>query len=410
MIGFTFKVLDAEGKVVEGSMVASSYAEAMGKLNETYGNNVLLLQEKADTPRQSASYKMRRSPKVSIDALANYTRQLAVMISSGIPINRAVRFAAKGEDENLNAVMLDVAQLVEEGNSLGKSLNEFPRVFDQIYCALVTAGEESGALEITLEKLADLQEKIVKMRKRVFSTFTYPAVIGVVALGVIGLFCFHIFPEMIPIFTSIGMDLPWPTKALIVFTDIITDPKTAIPLMIGTVVGVSAMVMFLRNLDESSDIRHALDSMLLKIPVMGNLLKNSAASRVLYTLGNLLDSGLSLTEAMKTIEKVAGNAVFARRLQWAREKLTKGAGLSECLREFEVFDEMVLQMISVGEETGRVGDMTVRVAKLLEEEVDNDLDQLAALMEPMMMAIMGAAVGFVVIAAFMPMVELVKSI
>ncbi len=381
---------------------------AKDRLNQVYPR-VLFVQEQEQTaPAKSISFKL--SPSVKIENLSLYTRQLAAMVNGGISVNRAFHFVARGEDQRLNVVMEKVANSIEAGKSVSQALNEQPRVFGETYIALTKAGETSGALDVALNKLAALLEKNVTLKKRIQSTFAYPAVIGVVALGIIALFVFYIVPMLLPMFDSVGIELPWPTKLLIFGSKTLSDPKVAVPGVLFIVAFFSGAFWLLAESDRAPAIRFAFDQNILKVPVVGKLLELGISSRVLYTMSTMLSAGVMLAEVLKTCENVAGNRVYQQKLKHSRESLLSGVSLFDSLTLYEVFQPTALQMIKVGEETGRLDDLILRVAKLYEDDLEIQLDNLASLIEPIMMAIMGVIVGFVVIASFLPMIQLVQNL
>jgi type IV pilus assembly protein PilC len=408
MATFTFKAVDENDRVIQGTLNAPSENLAMLRLKKVY-KNVLVLREE-QVSQTSGATVFQSSPKVSYEALAVYTRQLATMIEAGISINRCLRFLTQGESQNLNLVLGRVAEGVEQGKSLSKSMGEQPRVFNDTYVAMVKAGETSGGLDVALKKLADLMEKTVTMKKRVQSTFAYPAVIFVVCCAVIALFVFYILPLMLPVFVSMGVTLPWPTRLLVFVVNTARDPRIMVPIGIILAIGLYVAITIMRNSKNTPQLKYMIDLNILKIPVMGKLLLLNDQSRVLYTMATLLDAGVSLTDVIATLELIAGNQVLTQKLGWARRSMLDGASVFRAFEMHDAFPQTCLQMIKVGEETGNLSDMVRRIGRLYEEDVEIQLDNLASMLEPMIMAFMGTLVGFVAIAAFMPMVELLANL
>lgn len=405
---YVFKAIDEKENVIQGTLQAPSVEVAQVRLARAY-KNVMTLTEQSESPQRAAPL-MQMTPRIKYENLSVYTRQLATMINAGIAINRALRFCAQGEDQNLNLVMNRAADAIEEGKSFSRALEDQPRAFGNIYIAMVKAGETSGNLDVCLNKLSELLEKTVKMRKRVASTFAYPGVIAVVATGIVALFVFYIMPMMLPMFTSMGVTLPWPTKMLILITETASDPRFMVPFGLAAAVAAWLAFTFFQNLDSAPNVRYQLDQYVLRIPVVGPLLRRNAEARVLYTIATLLDAGVQLSEVLSTVERVAGNMVLSRRIGWARKALLEGASVFRSFEMHEVFESTALQMMKVGEETGTLGDMARRIGKLYEDDVDIQLDNLASMLEPAIMAIMGVVVGFVTLAAFLPMVNLLREL
>lgn len=408
MANFTFKAVDENDRVIQGTLNAPSENLAMLRLRKVY-KNVLVLKEE-QVAQSGGGTVFQSSPKVSYESLAVYTRQLATMIESGISINRSLRFLTQGDSQNLNLCLARVAEAVEAGKSLSKSMMEQPRVFNDTYCAMVRAGETSGQLDMALKKLADLMEKVVTMKKRITSTFAYPSVIFIVCCGVIALFVFYILPMMLPVFLGMGVELPWPTKALVFIVNTARDPRIMIPIGILAIVAAYVLITINRNSKSTPQLKYMIDLNILQIPVIGRLLMLSDQSRVLYTMATLLDAGVSLTDVLATLELIAGNAVLTQKLGWARRSMLDGASVYRAMEMHDTFPQTALQMIKVGEETGALSDMVRRIGKLYEDDVEIQLDSLASMLEPLIMAVMGSIVGFVAIAAFMPMVQLLQNL
>jgi len=404
---FVFKAVDENDRIVQGTLNAPSLNLAQLRLKKVY-KNVLMLREEEMVAGTTTVFQ--HSPRVTVEALAVYTRQLAVMIEAGISINRALRFLTQGESQNLNLVLARVADGVEGGKSLSRAMADQPRCFNETYVALVKAGEQAGNLDIALKKLADLMEKIVTMKKRITSTFAYPCVIGIVCIAITSLFVFYIMPMMLPLFTSMGVELPLATRLLVAVTNFIRDPRLIVPACIVMAVAIYVAVTFLRNSDRAPQVRYWLDLNMIRIPVVGRLLFLSAISRVLYTMATLLDAGVALSDVLSTLEIVAGNQVIAQKIAWARKSMLDGASVYRAMEMHDVFPDSALQMIKVGEETGNLSDMVRRIGKLYEDDVELALDQLASMLEPLIMAVMGGIVGFVTLATFLPMVSLLQQL
>ena len=405
MAVFVFKAVDENDRIVQGTLNAPTENLAQLRLKKVY-KDVLSLREEQMAAGTTTVFQT--SPRVTVEALSVYTRQLATMIEAGISINRSLRFLTQGDSQNLNLVLARVADAVEGGKSLSRAMSEQPKCFNDTYVALVRAGESSGGLDIALKKLADLMEKVVNMKKRVVSTFAYPLVIGTVCIAITCLFVFYIIPMMLPLFTSLGVKLPWPTLALMWVVTTFRNPKVMIPISLFLLAGIYVVVTFLRNSRSAPQARYWLDLNILRIPVMGKLLSLSASARVLYTMATLLDAGVALSDVLITLEQVAGNVVFAQKINWARKSMLEGASIYRAMEMHDVFPDTALQMIKVGEETGNLADMVRRIGKLYEDDVDIQLDNLASLMEPLIMAVMGSVVGFVTLATFLPMISLIQ--
>ncbi|CAN0057166.1 unnamed protein product [Phaeothamnion confervicola] len=397
---FFFRVLDVTDKVIQGSLDAPSESLANERLKKIY-KKVISLREEEIVAGAAVS---KKGPRVKLEPLSLYTRQLAVMLNAGISINRVLRFLTQGEDVNMNLISACLAESVEGGNSLSMAMSEQPRCFNPTYVALVRAGEKSGRLERALLKLADLQEKIVKLKKRMVSTFAYPAVIGLVCALNAALFVFYIIPIMLPLFSSLNVVLPWPTRVVLWTTEVVHEPVflggLALLSLISAVVGLKMW----RN----SRSRYWIDLSLTRLPVFGHLITLNTSARVLYTMATLLDAGVGLPDCLVILSEVAGNLVTSERLKNARGAMLDGNSVFRSMQMFDVFPSTALQMLKVGEESGRLSEMVGRIAIIFEEDTDTQLDRFAALVEPLLMGVMGSLVAFIVLATFLPVISLIS--
>ncbi|MGE0492009.1 MAG: type II secretion system F family protein [Vulcanimicrobiota bacterium] len=404
---YVFKAIDCEDEFIHGSMRGPSAEWVTQRLMEVH-KRVLLVEEKRE--RGASGLGLQVAPRVKKDNLAVYCRQMATMVNAGISVNRAVRFCSQGEDVRLNVVMNNVANEIEEGASVSQAFDTYRKTFGDVFVALSKAGEDSGTLDSTLRRLADLLEKTVRMQKKVQSTMAYPAVIAVVCVGVLLLFTFYIIPMMVPVFTDLGVSLPWPTRLLVWIATMAAKPAVGVPIFGCMAFGFFALHKIYQNLDNAPHLRYQIDHWVIKIPVLGPLLELSAQARVLFTMSTMLDAGVSLAEVLGTVQRVASNAVLASKLKWAREELLNGAGIYTALQKYDAFNPMALQMVKVGEETGTLDRMLGKVGAMYEAQVDHQLEVLSSLIEPLIMAVMGTIVGFITVASFLPMIQLLNNL
>lgn len=348
--------------------------------------------------------------RVSGQDLSIAMRQIATMFRAGIPLARALRVVGEGTPGVAGDIFRTMAGQVESGASLSKAMARHPQAFDGVFVRLIESGEVSGKMESVLAKVADLLEKSVRLRKKVVSSLAYPFVLGATALGTLGVFVFYVLPLMQPVFTSLGVELPLATRIVLGLASVVTNPWIAGPLSVLVLSLSAAGYVAFRVLDRSPSFRYSLHGALLRIPVLGPLLKKSTISRVLFTLSTLLDSGVSLGPALSVVEKVSGNEVLAQGLAQARKAMVAGAGVHDSLKFAEIFPDMVLHLIKAGEESGTLEMMMRRVSVIYEEEVDLALGALATSLEPLIMLGMGLVVAYVTVAAFLPMVKLVAEI
>ncbi|MCA9791710.1 MAG: type II secretion system F family protein [Candidatus Eremiobacteraeota bacterium] len=402
---YCFKAIDSADQLVCGQFAAPSIDFAQQRLREVY-RTILVL----EPSHSRAGLRGPSTPKVKKASLSIYCRQLAAMVNAGISINRAFRFCAGGDDARLNVVMQKVACDIEAGMSVARALNEQPHVFGQTFVSLVAAGEESGTMDTTLKKLADLLEQQVGLEKRVQSTMAYPAVIAVVAVAVVAFFIFYILPMMLPVFTEMSMELPWPTRMLVAVTGLARNPFLMIPgglLSFACLFGISRV---LADIESYPGLRRKFDELILKVPVLGKLYRLNGQARVLFTMGTMLDAGVPLLKCLEVVEKVATNVVLAEGLYKSRRALLNGHSFYDALRTYDVFSKIALQMIKVGQETGTLSDMVLRVGALYDDQLAHQLEMIAGMIEPLMMAFIGGVVGFITLASFLPMVSLLNNL
>lgn len=343
---------------------------------------------------------------ISRTTLAILTRQLAAMLRSGIPLHQSLAFCAES-DPRAAPVLEQVVSKVESGYSLSNALREFPESFDSVYVGLVQSGEMSGRINEMLEKLADVLERELELRKRLISVVTYPAMLLIVSLlGTLG-FIFFVLPQLMPLFQDLKVDLPLPTKILLSLREVL--------LPVTVLMGLVALVIFLTRKPIKSAIasrpalQRRLANLALSIPVLGPVYEKIVISRVLYSMSSMLEVGVTMNQALARSEESAGNAQVAFRLARARQDLTEGATVTEAFRDNGVFPNSALQLISAGEESARTVEMFNFVAKSFDDEVEYAMQSAAGYLEPMIMVVMGLIVGFITIAAAMPTIQLLQN-
>ncbi|HXE72951.1 MAG TPA: type II secretion system F family protein [Candidatus Nitrosotenuis sp.] len=382
---------------MEGHLEAASLRTARRRLERRY-RSVVSLEERAER-------RVLRRP-IPAEALAVYMRQLAVLLGAGVTVPAALASLARGDNPALNRVMRQLSRHVREGASLSQAMRLHPQAFSPIFINLVEAGEVAGRLEQVLSKLADLQEKGVKTRKRLQATFTYPGVLCLTSLVVLSVFVLYVLPVLQPIFLSIGVELPLATRIILALGWFVRTPYVWVPALLLAAIGLAIAVVIFQQLWLTNQFRLWLSQALFRVPVLGSILEKSTLSRVLFTLAILLESGVPMGSAISVTEKVADNEVIGRGLGRARQAMMQGAGVFQALDLQGILPTMPLQMIKIGESSGTLDLMLRKVAQMYEEEVDLALGTLASALEPLVMVFMGAVVAFVTLASFLPMVRL----
>lgn len=341
--------------------------------------------------------------RVKTAELLVFTRQLSTIVSAGLPLLQGLDILAdQTDDPNFGAVIDAIAQEVESGETFSDALRKFPKAFPDLYVSMVRSGEASGDLDGVLLQLADYLEASEELKRRIKSAMTYPVVaFGMIILIAGGLIVF-VVPQFAEIFGSFGRDLPAPTQILIMVSNFLRS-WYAIPTMI--IVGV-AVFFAVRMYGATETGKYNLDKMRLRLPIFGNLLRKVAISRFTRTLSTLTRSGVAILQALEITERTAGNEVFAKAVREAADSVRNGDTLADPLMRSEVFPAMVTRMIGVGEKTGALEIMLAKIADFYDAEVKAMVDSLTSLIEPILIGMMGVVVGGIVIALFMPILQL----
>lgn len=342
---------------------------------------------------------------VSDKALAIFTRQFSVMIDAGLPLVQCLEILAQQQDNKTFAkVITQVRSDVESGQSLSDSLKKHPKVFDDLYSNMIAAGEAGGILDIILQRLSTYIEKSAKLKAQVRSAMIYPATVLTIAGAVVAIIMIKVIPTFRDLFEGLGAQLPAPTRVIIWFSNLLVRWGWV---LIGVGIGVFYLI---KKYHDTYKGRRVLDSLILKAPIVGVILRKIAVARFCRTLSTLTTSGVPILDGLEITARTSGNAIVEDAIMATRKSISEGKTISEPLKETGVFPPMVTQMISVGEQTGALDTMLSKIADFYEEEVDIAIDGLIALLEPVMIAILGTIIGAIVIAMYMPMFDLINKI
>jgi type IV pilus assembly protein PilC len=394
---YTYRGTNRGGGAVSGEVTATSKAELQ---------NILRRQQITAT-KMSEKGKEFNLPtfggSVNAKELAVFTRQFSVMIDAGLPLVQCLEILA-GQQENklFQKVLTGTRAAVEGGATLSAAMRQFPKVFDALYVNMVEAGETGGILDTILQRLSQYIEKSVKLQRAVKSALVYPVGVLTVAAGVIILLLWKVVPIFGTLFAGLGVALPLPTRIVIGMSNLIGS-YFGLALLIGFVAAIFAIKVWYGT----PQGRFILDSILLKLPVIGILLRKIAVARFTRTLGTLISSGVPILEGLDITARTAGNAVVEKALQKVRKALEEGKSLTDPLRETDVFPGMVTQMIGVGEQTGAMDAMLQKIADFYEDEVDAAVKDLLTALEPVMIVFLGVVVGGVVISMYLPLFSLI---
>jgi len=334
--------------------------------------------------------------------IAIFSRQLATMLSAGIPLVQAFEIVGSGHDNAaMQKLILTIKADVEGGSALAESLAKHPLYFDDLFINLVEAGEQAGALETLLDKIATYKEKTEALKKKIKKALTYPAAVLVVAFIVTTILLIFVIPAFEDLFKGFGADLPTFTRMVIDLSVFVRAQGFYIAILIGAAIG--AFIYFHKR---SRKMRHFLDRLSLKIPIIGPILQKAAIARYARTLSTMFSAGVPLVEALESVAGATGNIVYEIGVLEMRDEVSTGQRLQQAMESTGLFPNMVIQMIAVGEESGSLDDMSSKVGDFYEEDVDNAVDNLSSLLEPIIMGILGVLVGGLVIAMYLPIFKM----
>jgi type IV pilus assembly protein PilC len=394
---FTYRGTNRAGATVSGELTAASKTDLISNLKR----------QQINVTKMSEKGKEFNLPTFGggVDAkeLAVFTRQFSVMIDAGLPLVQCLEILA-GQQENklFQKVLTGTRAAVEGGSTLSAAMRQYEKVFDALYVNLVEAGETGGILDTILQRLSSYIEKNVKLKRAVRSAMVYPVAVLSVAAAVITLLLWKVVPIFATLFLGLGVDLPLPTRIVIALSNFVGSIFGFLILvsLVGAIIGLKVWY-------GTPVGRMAIDRTLLKLPVLGLLLRKIAVARFTRTLGTLISSGVPILEGLEITARTAGNAVIEKSLMEVRKGLEAGRNLSEPLKETNVFPGMVTQMIGVGEQTGAMDAMLQKIADFYEDEVDAAVKDLLAAMEPMMIVFLGLVVGGIVISMYLPLFSLI---
>jgi type IV pilus assembly protein PilC len=394
---FTYRGVNRAGATVTGERTAETKAEMAA----------MLRRENINVSKLSQKGKEFNIPTfgggVDSKELAVFTRQFSVMIDAGLPLVQCLEIlAGQQENKTFQKVLTGVRSSVEGGASLANSMKQFEKVFDPLYYNMVDAGETGGILDTILQRLSSYIEKNVKLKRAVKSAMIYPIAVLGIAGGVITLLLWKVVPIFTQLFNGLGVDLPLPTRIVIALSNFVGSiyGLTILVAMVGS-------VFALKTWYATPQGRMALDTVVLKIPLVGPLMRKIAVARFTRTLGTLISSGVPILEGLDITARTSGNAVVERAITQTRKAVEAGRSLVDPLKETDVFPGMVTQMIGVGEQTGAMDAMLQKIADFYEDEVDAAVKDLLTAMEPLMIVVLGVVVGGIVVSMYLPLFSLI---
>lgn len=388
---FIWECKDKTGKIVRGEMRAASEAV----VNTTLRRQGLL-------PIKVKKQAFKRGGRITEKDITLFTRQLATMIKSGVPLLQAFDIVGKGaSNPAVGKLLMDVKMEVETGAALNQAFRKYPLYFDALFCNLVAAGEQAGILDSLLDRLATYKEKILAIKSKIKSALFYPISVLVVAFIVMAVIMLFVIPSFKKVFTSFGADLPAPTLFVIAMSDAFVANWY---LIFGSIGG--ALYAFFYFKQRSVPMQIFLDRTVLRLPVFGDLIRKATIARWTRTLSTMFAAGVPLVEALDSVGGASGNYVYKQATVQIQGEVSTGSSLTVAMQNTNVFPGMVVQMVSIGEESGQLDNMLGKVADFFEQEVDDAVEALSSLMEPMIMVILGVLIGGIIVSMYLPIFKL----
>ncbi|HVJ46786.1 MAG TPA: type II secretion system F family protein [Luteolibacter sp.] len=425
MPNFQYKALDSKGEETIGNIAAANEAEAVQKIRALNLHPTQIAEEgkgkitKSKTPaakggkaKGKAPVKGKAGGRINPKSLMIFTRQLATLIDSGLPLLRSLTVLAKQEPNPvLQGTINSLADSVQGGSTFSESLAQHPKIFNKLYVNMVKAGELGGVLEIVLNRLAEYQEKAQKLKNKIVSAMVYPAIVMFIAVAILIFLMIFIVPKFKEMFADMGGDAQLPLISRVVFGA--SETLLARPLVVPNVVFLFIIVGFFififKVWSNTPGGRTTVDKMKLSAPIIGDIQRKSAVSRFARTLGTLVTSGVPILQALNITRDTAGNVIISKAIDKVHEAVKEGESIVTPLQSSGVFPDMVISMVDVGEETGQLPEMLLKVADVYDDEVDNAVTALTSILEPIMIVFLALVVGSVVFALFLPLIKVIST-
>ena len=419
---FSYVAMDSRGKETKGTLDVANQNEAIGRLKEMgyFPTKVVQVDASKDkgTAKAKAAGKKKGggnlnikipglSGKVKMKVLTIFTRQLATLVDAGLPLLRGLRVLERQErDLTLKEIIGKIGQSIEGGSTFSEGLAQHPKTFNKLYVNMVKAGELGGVLEVVLSRLAEFQEKAMKIKGKVVAAMFYPVAVMIVAVAILIILMVFVVPKFELIFKDMlpGQDLPAFTRLVLGISNVIKDHFPATVAVV--IVFIIAFVLWKRT----KGGRYVVDKVKLKMPVLGPVFSKVAISRFARTLGTLVSSGVPILQALTIVKETSGNVVVGEAVNAVHESVKEGETITAPLESSNVFPPMVISMVDVGEQTGALPEMLMKIADNYDDEVDNAVAAMTSLLEPIMIVFLAVVVGSIVIAMFLPLIQLINDI
>jgi type IV pilus assembly protein PilC len=395
LYNFSWTGKDKSGKTVRGEVRAG-------------GEHVVLAQLRRQGIQVTGVKKVRQGggKKITEKDITIFTRQLAVMMKAGVPLLQAFEIVGRGHaNASVGKLLMDIKTDVETGSSLSQAFRKHPAYFDALFCNLVGAGEQAGILDSLLDRLATYKEKILAIKSKIKSALFYPVAVMVVAAIVVAVIMIFVIPVFKDLFKSFGADLPMPTQIVMAMSEFFVAYWFYMAVIIG-----GGLWFFFFMWKRSTTMQRFMDRLFLKIPVFGDVIRKASIARWCRTLATMFAAGVPLVESLDSVAGAAGNYVYYEATKKIQNEVSTGTGLTVAMTNSGVFPNMVLQMVAIGEESGSLDAMLAKVADFYEQEVDDAVDSLSSLMEPMIMVVLGILIGGIVVAMYLPIFKMGQAV
>ncbi len=429
MATYVYEALNAAGKPEKGRIEADSSDAAIAAIRQNGFFPTTVREEKVggsgkkESGKKSAKAKSAKKKKgfnisiggVKTKILTQFTRQLSTLQDAGLPLLRSLQILEQQQKPGkLKSILVDVVEDVESGTSLSDSMGKHPKAFDRLYSKMVAAGEIGGVLDVILQRLANFMEKAERLKARIKGAMIYPICVIIVAVAIVTGIMYFVIPKFKDIFNDFDVTLPgltlWLIDASLWIAGTPENGEQAIPGYIWIVIGPFIIFFFFKLIRKTKPGRAITDIVVMKLPVFGNLVQKTSVARFTRTLGTLIAAGVPILEAVLITRDTSGNHVYEKALNQVHDSIREGESVADPLREAKVCDSIVVNMIEVGEETGDLDVMLMKVADNYDEEVDVAVSALLSLLEPMLVVVLGGIVGTIVLALFLPLVKMIESV
>lgn len=432
MAQFQYLALDAKGEQTTGSIEAASEADAISQIRakglyptqvgEQGKGAVGAAPDKAkssptSSKGKSKSKSKKKKPtkkaggKVKPKVMMIFTRQLATLIESGLPLLKGLNVLAKQEPNPvLKSTINSIADSVQGGSTFSESLAQHPKLFNKLYVNMVKAGELGGVLEVVLTRLAEYMEKANKLKNKIVTAMVYPFIVMFIAVAILVFLMVVVVPQFKQMFEDMDQKLPLISEMVFNFSDNLMSNFIFMPVVVWLVLGFAALVFIIVQWGKTVSGRQAIDGFKLRMPLLGDLQSKSAISRFSRTLGTLITSGVPILQALKITSDTSGNVVVANAITDIHSAVKEGESIVTPMSASTVFPPMVISMVDVGEETGKLPDMLMKIAEVYDDEVDNAVNALTSIIEPLMIIMLAVIVGTIVIAMFLPLIQIIETV